>query len=241
MKINLQEHEVLEDLCLGGPQIIQNKNLYRFTSDSVILANFVRTGVKDSMLDIGTGSGIIPILVGLKTLVKHIDAVEVQLPMAEMATRSIELNNLSNRIQVFNCDIKNFKNGVQYDVITCNPPYKKAGTSKPNQNHSKSIARHEVLLNLSQLCLEVKKRLKFGGRFYVCMDADRACELIFELKKVSLEPKKMFFSQSSISSKANIVFVEAIHGGKEGVMVLPCLITNDTDGKYLEQIKKMRY
>ena len=241
MEKNLKNHEVIEDLMLGGLKIIQSTRLYRFTSDPIILANFVKAKKTDRILDIGTGSSIIPILVCHKTNPKHIVGVELQKELANMALRSVVLNNLSEKITIQNVDIKDFKSEKVFDIVTCNPPYKKCGTSKPNESQSKALARHEITLNLKEVCLCAKKNLKFGGKFYVCIDAERTAELLFELKCVGLEPKKMFYSQSSLGASPSILFVEAVNGGKEGIKVLPNIIVNDKDGKYLETVKKMRF
>jgi tRNA1(Val) A37 N6-methylase TrmN6 len=239
----LKENETLEDLDLDGLKIIQSKDLYRFTSDPVILANFVSASPKQKLLDIGTGSGIIAILACHKNNLKTVLGVELQGKLADMARRSIEYNNLSEKITIINEDIKNFckTHNQEFDVITCNPPYKKQGVGQCNINQSARLARHEIALTLHELCGCVKKLLKFGGKFYVCLDADRTAELIYELKQNGLEPKKMFFTQSSETKRSSIVFVMAVSGGKEGVEVLPTLITNDKDGKYLETVRKMRF
>lgn len=245
MKNNiLKQDEVLEDLCLDDLKIIQNKNLYRFTSDSVILANFVKAKQTDQFLDIGTGSGIIAILAVHKNKINSAVGVELQPNLANMASRSVMLNGLADNIKIVCQDIKDFTKDAfneSFDVITCNPPYKKAGIGKVNDTLSKSIARHEIKITLSEICVCVKKLLKFGGKFYACIDADRTAELIFELKKNGLEPKKMFFSQSSTKTNANIVFIMAVKGGRQGVRVLQPLITNDKDGNYLESVRKMRF
>ena len=241
MEKNLKNHEVIEDLNLDGLKIIQSTKLYRFTSDPVILANFVKAKKTDRLLDIGTGSGIIPILVCHKTNLKSAVGVELQPEMADMATRSVELNALSDKITIQNVDIKDFKSVHVFDIVTCNPPYKKCGTCKPNEEKSKAIARHEITLNLTEVCACAKKHLKFGGRFYVCIDASRTAELLFELKSVGIEPKKMFYSQSSLCASPSILFVEAVNGGKEGIKVLPNVVVNDKDGNYLENVKKMRF
>ena len=239
----LKDNEVLEDLQLDGLKIIQNTNLYRFTSDSVILANFVKASPNQKLLDIGTGSGIIAMLACHKNNLKNVVVVELQKDLADMAKRSIEYNNLSKNIEIINQDIKLFaqNHNEEFDVITSNPPYKKQGTSQHNVNLSVSLARHEISLTIQELCQCVKKLLKFGGKFYVCLDADRSAELIHQLKLNGLEPKKMFFTQSGEDKSASIVFVMAVKGGKEGVRVLPTLITNDKNGNYLEKVKKMRF
>lgn len=244
----LKKDEMLEDLQLDGLQIIQNKNYYRFTSDAVILSNFVKAGSKDFLIDLGTGSGIIAILTAYKNKVKRVVGIELQKELADMAKRSVQFNKLENVIDIINCDIKElqfFKIRQELkldeaDVVVCNPPYKKAGTSFLNKNENKYIARHEVALNMDELFKVVGTLLKFGGRFYVVYDSDRTAELIYKLKTYGLEPKKIFFTQSNSDKNATLVFIEAVKGGKEGVKVLPVLITNDKDGSYLGKIKDLK-
>ena len=241
-KTFLKEGEAFEDLELDGLQIIQSQNLYRFTSDAVVLANFVRAKPSDVLLDIGTGSGIIAILATYKNNIQNTIGIDIQPKLVDMASRSVDYNNLSDRISILELDMKQLlnqkevqRNGFdRFDIITSNPPYKKKGTAKKvNENPSQAIARHEIEINLNQICQVASNCLKFKGRFYICLDADRTAELIFNLKSNNLEPKRMFFTQSSEKSEAKIVFIEAVKGGKEGVRVLPMLITNDKDGKYI--------
>lgn len=243
MKNNLKQNEVVEDLCLDGLAIIQNTGLYRFTSDAVILANFVRAKHSDALLDIGTGSGIVAILASHKNNLSNVIGVEIQPEMANMARRSVAMNNMQDRIKIVNADIRDFHKVCHkvFDVITCNPPYKKAQAGKVNDCQSKRLARHEVALDLPTLCKVASGHLKFGGKFFVCMDAVRSAELLYELKNAGLEPKKMFFTQSSPESEGKILFVQAQKGAKAGIRVLPTLITNDKDGAYLETVKKMRF
>lgn len=249
MKIKLRNGESLEDLQIDNLKIIQSKNLYRFTSDAVILANFVNAKASDVLLDLGTGSGIIAILATHKNGLQNSIGIEIQPNLSDMATRTVLYNNMQEKLSIVNLDMKLLlnkkevqKNGFDsFDIITCNPPYKKKGTSKINENESQSIARHEIEINLKQICEVAGNCLKFKGKFYICLDADRVAELIFDLKSNNLEPKRMFFTQSSENSVAKIVFVEAVKGGKEGIKVLPMLITNDKDGGYLEAVKKLRF
>lgn len=243
MENRLLPNEVVEDLCLDGLGIIQNTGLYRFTSDAVILANFVRAKRTDALLDIGTGSGIVAILATHKNNLSNVIGVEIQPEMADMARRSVALNQMQDRIKIMNADVRDFYKICPkvFDIITCNPPYKKAQAGKVNVCESKRLARHEVTLDLPTLCKVASRHLKFGGKFFVCMDAVRSAELLCELKNAGLEPKKMFFTQSSAESEGKILFVQAQKGAKAGIRVLPTLITNDLDGTYLETVKKMRF
>ena len=280
----LKYGEEVEDLQLDGLKIIQNRSLYRFTSDAVILANFVQAKPKDFTIDLCTGSGIIAILTAYKNRLKNVLGIEIQKELVDMACRSVKFNRLENEIKIINCDIKNIriqndresnfsfkfisesitqKNESnlflkrEADVIICNPPYKKLQdqqkvieTLKSNANNfenlnqqkvdSKTLARHEVAIKMEEIIKIVCSLLKFGGKFYVVYDSERTAELIFKLKQYGLEPKKILFTQSNYNSNAILVLVEAVKGGKEGVKVLPTLITNDKDGKYLEKIKNLK-
>lgn len=236
MQLNLKKNERLDDLQFNNLMLVQNIDLYAFTSDAVVLANFLKIKRGETAVEIGIGSGVISILATQKTNVKEIFAFEVQKELYDLAIKNVELNKINN-ITVYNDDIRNFKNHIipeSIDVVFSNPPYKK--TSYQNVNKSKAIARHEQYLPLSDLCLTTSKILRYGGRAYFVYDADRACEMIAELKKNNLEPKKMFFTQNG-RGKVILFLVEAVKGGKPGVKVYPNLITNDLNGEYLSTVK----
>jgi len=240
MQIKINNDERIEDLQCDGLKIIQNKNLYTFTSDSVILANFVKLKSKEVALEIGVGSGVISILLSKKQKFKHIYGFEIQKELFEMANKNLKLNDIEKQISFINDDVQNYKkyfNDGSFDVIFSNPPYKREGSAKDNLNASKTIARHEKGLPLDVLTKTASNLLKFGGRFYVVYDADRSCELISSLMKNKLEPKKMFFTENG-KGKSILVIIEAVKGGKHGVEVLPRLITNDKDGNYINEIGK---
>lgn len=226
--------ERIEDLQFQGLRIIQNKKLYTFTSDSVVLANFIKTKASEVAVEIGSGSGVISILLSKKQKNKHIYGFEIQKPLYEMSNKSLKLNQLEDHITFINDKIQNhrkyFEDG-SIDVVFSNPPYKKEGTAKINENESKAIARHEKTLNLNQLCDSVNRLLKFGGRFYVIYDADRSAELIYNLILHKLEPKRMFFTENG-KGKTTLVVIEAIKGAKHGIQILTPLIVNDKDGNY---------
>ncbi len=237
--INLDKDERIEDLQYEGLKIIQNKGLYAFTSDSVILANFLKIKSREIAVEIGGGSGVISILATKKTRAKKIFAFELQERMFNLFQKNIKLNNLEEKIEVFNENIINYRKYIEFgsvDVVFSNPPYKRDGSCELNENESKRIARHEKYLPLQDLCKCASDMLKFGGRFYVVYDADRSCELISELMKNKLEPKKMFFTENG-KGKTILVVIEAVKGGKHSVNVLPNLVTNDRNGEYLQKVK----
>ena len=156
-----------------------------------------------------------------------------------MANKSLILNDISN-VRFVNDDVRSYKKYIQpgsVDVVFSNPPYKRDGSAQDNQNQSKAMARHEKYLPLQDLVECANGMLKFGGRAYFVYDADRSAEMIFELKCAKLQPKRIFFTENG-KGKVILFVVEAVKGGKEGVKVLPNLITNDRDGTYLENIKK---
>lgn len=237
----LKQGERLDDLDLDGLKIIQHKDKYCFTSDSVFLANFVNAKKSDHVVEIGSGSGIISILVAHKCNPKHIDTFEIQPYLADMSKRSIELNGMSDKITVHNTKVQKHKDIIKHesaDIVMSNPPYKKLGSSFLNLIPEIAIARHEVKLNLKKLVSCAEKMLKFGGKFYVVYDANRTAELLYHLKKKKLEPKRMFFTQPAEDKNATLVLVEAVKGGKESVTVLPTLITNNQNGDFIKSLQK---
>ena len=242
MQIELDDNERIEDMQCDGLKIVQNKNLYTFTSDSVILANFVKLKSKEVALEIGAGSGVISILLSKKQKFEHIDGFEIQKDMFLLANKNLKLNNLEDKISFVNDDVKNYKKYFKdgsFDVVFSNPPYKREGSAKDNLNKSRAIARHEKNLPLEVLTKVTSKLLKFGGRFYVVFDADRSCELISSLMSNNLEPKRMFFTENG-KGKSILVVIEAVKGGKHGVEVLKTITTNDKDGTYINELGKTK-
>ncbi len=240
--VKIENGERLDDLQFEGLKIIQNPNLYCFTSDAVVLANFIKIRKKEKALEIGSGSGIISILLSKKTACENFTCVEIQKQMAELSQKSILLNDLQDKIKVVNDDVKNLQKHFPkfgFDVVFSNPPYKKQGSATLNQNQSKAIARHEKHLNLVELCESVFNNLKFGGRAFLVYDANRVCELVFELMKKDIHPKRMFFTENG-KGKAILVVMECVKGGKPSVEVLPILQTNDKDGNYIQKLNELK-
>lgn len=238
MKLNLKESERLDDLQFEGLKIVQDKYLYAFTSDSVVLANFLKIKKGERAVEIGSGSGVISILATKKTNVKEITAFELQQPLYEMSLKSLQINNIDN-VKIINDDVRNFKKYIPFgsaDVVFSNPPYKREGAASKNENPSKAIARHEKSLPLCDLAKVASDILKFGGRAYFVYDADRSAEMIYHLISNNLQPKRMFFTENG-RKKPILFVVEAIKGAKCGVNVLPNIVTNDNDGTYIKEIK----
>ena len=235
---NLRE----DDLELDGLKIYQYKDGYSFTSDSVLLANFVSAKHSDVCVEIGAGSGVVSVLVNYKNKPQKIYAFEMQQRLADLAQINVQKNNMQNQIAVINDKVQNHKQYLQdgtVSVVFCNPPYFKSGTSTKNESQEIAIARHEDFLPLKDLCSVASKMLKFGGKFYVVYPASRLAELIFELKNNNLEPKNMFFAQPTQNKNASVVLMQCTKCAKPGVVVMPTLITNNLDGDYVQTIQKL--
>jgi len=215
--------ERLDDLQLNGLKIIQNPTGYCFTSDAVLLANFVKTKQKDVCLEIGTGSGAVSILVNEKQQPKKIFAFEIQKSLSDLTKRNVLLNGLQEKIEVFNLPIQSYRAVLtceSVDVVFANPPWQKGGSGKQNESEEIAMACHEKTLTLQELAKVSFDLLRFGGRFFVVYPAARTAVLIFELKKNKLEPKKLVFVHPTAKKAASVVLLEAVKGGKEGMAVL---------------------
>lgn len=215
----LKENEVLEEF-FGDKKIIQNVNLYRFTSDSILLSRFARAKSGDNVADFCSGSGVVGFhFLCLNPKISSLTLFEMQESLADMSVRTAQLNGFD--CNVFNCKIQDI--GKEYDdkfsLILCNPPYEKSGFE--NEVYEKAVCRKELTLTLEEIISAAYKKLKFGGRLAILSRADRAAELIYKLKSHNLEPKRMQFVSGTSASKPYIIMVEAVKGGKEGVEVLP--------------------
>lgn len=230
----LEENESLEDLQFDNLKIIQNKKLYTFTSDSVILANYIKTKASDVVVEIGAGCGVISILVQAKNKLKKIFSFEIQEKMQNLCKKNIILNNLEEKIELVCDDVKYFSKYIQkesVDVVFSNPPYFKQ--TNFSQNEVKRIAKEEICLTPKDLVSCAYQMLKNGGSFYCCYSAERSAELIALCQEHNLAIKEMFFTENG-KGEVKLVFLRAVKSGKSGVKVLPNLITNDKNGDYLE-------
>lgn len=218
--MKLKNNERLDDLQLNNLFIIQDKEGYCFTSDAVALANFVKVKNGGSLVDLCSGSGVIGILVQAKNNVSKTILVELQKNMADMCARSIKYNKLEN-IEVVNKPLQNIYKEIGdncFDVVVCNPPYKKIGSaSKLNESETIAIARHEITVTLEEIVLEAKRLLKYGGEFYICNKEERLVDMLVILRKHGLEPKDLKILPSS--KGANIVMIKSKKGGKGGIKI----------------------
>ena len=216
----IKETERLEDLQFNNLFIIQDTKGYRFTSDAVALANFVKVKSGGKLIDLCSGSGVIGILASAKNKVSKTVLVEIQECLSDMSRRSVEYNKLEN-IEVVNAPLQNISKTVGvgvYDTVVCNPPYKKCGTAKLlNENESIAIARHELTVTLEEIIKEASVLLKFGGEFYIINKEERLVDMMVLLRKYNLEPKVLKLLPST--KGANVVMLKAKKGGKSGIEI----------------------
>ena len=220
--MDLEKGERLEDLGCNNLKIIQNKNLYTFTSDSVILDNFLKIKSKESAVEIGGGSGVISILATAKNKVKKIKIFEIQENLQKLCEKNIKINNLNDVLELISDDVRNFKKYVEVgsqDVVFSNPPYFLVDKT---ENSVRKFARQEVFLNLKDLIKISSQMLKYGGRFYLIYPASRLCELIYECEKNDIKIKKLFFTENK-NKVVNLVVIEGRKNGSDSVQILPTI------------------
>lgn len=243
MEIKLRENERIDDLELKNLKIIQNKNGFCFGMDSVLLSDFAKEIKKGSKIaDLGTGTGILPILLCAKTQNTKVVGIEIQKEMAEMANRSVLLNDLQARIEIICEDIKNLKEKYEkgsFDAIVTNPPYKKHGTGKINENDNKLISRHEITANLEDFILVASYLLKDQGSFYMVHKPERLADILVTLRNYKLEPKILRMVYPNQEKEPNLVLIKAVKNAKPFLKVEKPLFVYKKDGEYTEEILKI--
>lgn len=238
------EEKVINDLVYyNNIKIVQNKNYFNFSLDSIILPNFVEiTPNINKILDLCTGNAPIPLVLSTKTKAS-ITGVEIQKEIYNLAEETIKLNKLEKQINIINDDVKELINQFEtdsFDIITCNPPYfKKIDSSIINNNDIKSIARHEIKIKLNDIASVSKKLLKNGGSLCMVHRTDRLIEIIETLKSNNLEPKRIRLIYPKIGSESNLVLIDARKNGKTGLKILSPLYVHNNDGSYTEEVLKM--
>ena len=241
MGIKLNENERIDDLQLKGLKIIQNPKWFCFGVDSVLLSDFAKGIKKGSLvMDLGTGTGIIPILLCGKTNFKKIIGIEVQEDVYEIAKRNIQLNKLEDRFEVINDNINNldkYFNKNEFDAIITNPPYKKNNGGVKNENNQKLIARHEVLATLEDFIKTASKFLKDRGNFYMVHKVERLVDIIDYMRKYKIEPKRLRFVYTNETSQPTLVLINGVKNANPFLKVENNIYIYDTDGNYTKQIK----
>ena len=232
-------NERVDELHRNHYQIIQNPEKFCFGMDAVLLSSFAKVKEGERVLDLGTGTGIIPILMEAKTKGTDFTGLEIQEESADMARRSVLLNHLEDKISIVTGDIKEanrlFK-PASFDVITTNPPYMDNHHGLVNPNMPKAIARHELLCNLEDVIGQASKLLKPGGRFYMVHRPFRLAEIIVTMKKYRLEPKRMKLVHPYIDKEPNMVLIEGSRGGRPMITVEAPLIVYQSPNVYTQEI-----
>ncbi|MCC8067935.1 MAG: tRNA1(Val) (adenine(37)-N6)-methyltransferase [Clostridiales bacterium] len=242
MAIKLKEGEHLDDLYRNGLQIIQSEKLFRFGMDAVLLSGFARVKEGGTALDLGTGTGIIPILLSAKTPGRHFTGLEISELSADMAARSVALNDLTGRITIIKGDIKKADAlfaPASFDTVTSNPPYLQGNHGLLNPDMEKAAARHEVLCTLEDVVRAAAKLLVPGGHFYMVHRPFRLAEIICTLSQYGLEPKRMRLVYPFVNKEPNMVLIEAVRGGRPRMTVEKPLIVYDSPGVYNREITEI--
>lgn len=235
----LKPGERVDDLNRNNYKIIQNTKKFCFGMDAVLLSGFTKVLPGERVLDLGTGTGIIPILLEAKTEGKHFTGLEIQEESADMARRSVAMNGLNDKIDIVIGDIKEasaFFGLASFDVVTSNPPYMNHGHGLVNPGDAKAIARHELLCSLEDVLREASRLLKPGGRFYLVHRPFRLVEIMNTLTQHMLEPKRMKLVHPYVDKEPNMVLLECIKGGKSMLKVEAPLIVYKEQGVYTDEI-----
>lgn len=246
-KVEILNNERVDALFSENVKIIQNKDFFSFSLDAVLLANFVHPVVRadKKAVDLCSGNGAVGLFVSNK-FAGQIDQVEIQSQLSDMNRRSIILNGLEERMNVFNRDLKesfSFLEKDSYDVVTCNPPYfKSLPHSKKNPNHYLALARHEITVTLEDTVKIASGLLKTGGKAYYVHRPERLMEILDVMKKYRLAPKKIKLVYPKSGRNANMVLIEAIKDGKnDGLVFLPPFVTYTAENEYTKEIKEILY
>ena len=222
--------------------IYQDSEMFNFSLDSVLLANFVTINKKyKNIMDIGCGNAPIPLILSTRTSAKIV-GVEIQEEVEKLAIKSVKINNLENQIEIINDDINKLYENLEsdtFDVITCNPPYFKYNeTSNVNDSKYKVIARHELMLDIKRLLKISRKLLKNNGILAIVHRPERLLDILLEMKNNNIEPKRIQLIYPGVDKEANILLIEGSKNGKPGLKIMPPLYAHDNNGDYTKEIKK---
>jgi len=229
------DDETLEDLQLNNLYIIQKKDAFRFGMDAVLLAGFAKARPGETIVDLGTGTGIIAILLSAKTRAERIIGLEIQPGIADMARRSVEGNGLSGRVSIEVMDIREAAHHLpagEIDVVVANPPYTKWGGGLVNPDESRAISRHEIMCTLKDVVKTAASLLRYHGEFYMVHRPDRLCDIMVEMRKNQLEPKELRIVCPRAGDPPSLLLIKGMRNGNPGMKLLSPLYIYDADGNY---------
>ncbi|MFZ5354228.1 MAG: tRNA1(Val) (adenine(37)-N6)-methyltransferase [Bacillota bacterium] len=241
MNVHIYEDESIDDLQ-NGYWLIQKKNSFRFGVDAVLLADFADIKHKDNVLEMGTGTGIIPILIYAKKKPQKITALEIQSEMAEMAQRSILYNNLQGKIEIKCMDLKDAPSllgKAVYDCVVTNPPYVKQECGINNPEETKAVSRFEIKCSLQDVIETAKLMVRTGGKLFMVHRADRLVDIIYTMRSCGMEPKRIRFVHPSPTRRPNLVLIEGARGGKPELKFMDPLYIHNDSGEYTEEIYRI--
>ena len=221
----IQEDEAIDLFMSGRLSVIQSITGYRFSLDAVRLAMFVKTKPEETLIDLGTGCGIVPMIILKTTKIHEVWGLEIQDQLASQAARNAKINNLQDKMKIVRGDIRNlpFRRECA-DIVTCNPPYRKKQDGRLNPDHRKAIARHEILVSMPDIFNAAKYLLKKRGKLILVYPAEKLADLFCNLKQNRLEPKRIRINYPSVHKNAKLVLIEAVLDGKPGLTIEPPLI-----------------
>ncbi len=238
-EVILKENERLDELHRNGYWIIQDPEKFCFGMDAVLLSGFAKVKPKELAVDLGTGTGIIPVLLEAKTKGEHFIGLEIQPESADMARRSVAYNDLEDKIDIVEGDIREASRLLgagKFDVVTANPPYMTAQHGLTNPDEAKRIARHEVLCTLEDVIREGARLLRPGGRFYMVHRPFRLAEIITWMVHYRVEPKRMRLVHPFADREPNMVLIEGLRDGKSRMLVEKPLVVYKSPGTYTDEI-----
>ena len=244
MTVPILPGEHIDDLQRNHLQIIQNPEKFCFGMDAVLLSGFAKAPEGGTVLDLCTGTGIIPILMSAKTEAGHFTALEIQRESADMARRSVLLNGLEDKIDIVEGDVKEAGSmfaAASFDVVTCNPPYMKENHGLTNPGDARAIARHEILCTFEDVAAAAGKLVRSGGHFYLVHRPFRLPEIFAVLAKYHLEPKRMRLVYPHADQAPNMVLLDCVRGGAPELRVEPPLIVYEKDGTYTPELLQIYY
>ena len=226
----------------GRIKVKQNKNGYRFSIDAVLLAGYASPRPDDRIIDLGTGCGIIPLILAYRNPHIYIYGIEVQKQLADIALQNIYDNSMENRVMILRQDMKDLKHKMtsgQVDLIISNPPYRKNRSGKICTNKERAIARHEIMMTLMDLLKTASRMLNISGRFITIYPAERMVDMLTQMRKFNIEPKYLRTIHAKTCKSAKLVLIEGIKKGRPGIKIKQPIIIYNENGTYTDEIKKI--